>query len=194
MFRWMLAGAGLLLILVVIAAYAVVTFGLFPANADGRASALERWAAHTSLDATIAREAGHAPNPLPLTDENLEAGIKLYATNCMVCHGASDGESSNIASGLYQHPPRFGLFGREHDPDGDIYWTIQHGIRLTGMPSFSDALTPTQIWQLTLFLKNMHELPPGPDALWKKQPSQAGTAKQEPEFMGPPQHGPPGAS
>jgi thiosulfate dehydrogenase len=184
MFRWMAAGAALIVVLGALAAYAALSFGLVPANADARPSAFERWAAGTSLRATIAREAGSAQNPLPLTDENFDAGIKLYAANCMVCHAASDGNSSNIASGLYQHPPRFAKFTAPDDPDGDLYWTIAHGIRLTAMPAFGSSLTETQIWQLTMFLKNMDKLPPGPDALWKKQPSVASaTSKRDKRGM-----------
>jgi thiosulfate dehydrogenase len=179
MFRWMAAGAALIVVLGVLAAYAALSFGLVPANADARPSALERWAARTSLHATIAREASSAPDPLPITDDNLDAGIKLYAANCMVCHAASDAKSSNIASGLYQHPPRLAEDGVEDNPDGEIYWKIAHGIRLTGMPAFGSSLTDSQIWQLTMFLKQMDKLPPGPDALWKKQPSVASaTSKQ----------------
>ncbi len=47
------------------------------------------------------------------------------------------------------------------------YWKIDHGIRLTGMPSFSASLTDEQLWQLTLFLKHMDGLPPAPERAWK---------------------------
>lgn len=169
----MAAGAALIIVLGVLAVYAALSFGLVPANADARPSALERWAAGTSLRATIAREASTAPDPLPVTDQNLDAGIKLYAANCMVCHAASDAKPSNIGSGLYQHPPRLADRGVEKDPEGETYWKIAHGIRLTGMPAFGASLTDTQIWQITMFLKHMDKLPPEPDAQWKQQPSVA---------------------
>ncbi|HMF27617.1 MAG TPA: hypothetical protein VKE42_02535, partial [Candidatus Cybelea sp.] len=77
------------LVVIVVLGYAAVELGLLPANADAKASGIERWAARTSLRATIARQASRTPNPVPLTDENLVAGIKLYAANCAMCHGAS---------------------------------------------------------------------------------------------------------
>jgi thiosulfate dehydrogenase len=172
-FRLMALGAGSLIVLGLIVAYAAISFGLVPANSDAKPSGLERWAARTSLNATIHREMSTAPNPLPVTDENLTAGLKLYATNCMACHGASDGKASNIAHGLYQPAPQLGDRGVEDDPDGEIYWKIQHGIRFTGMPSFSKTLTDTQLWQLVMFLKQMDKLPPAVAAEWKKEPSQA---------------------
>ena len=85
-----------------------------------------------SLRATLEREAPKGPNPLSLDDANLIAGIKLYDTNCAVCHGASAGRPSNIALGLYQKPPQLAKDGVEDDPDGVIYWKVAHGIRLTG--------------------------------------------------------------
>jgi thiosulfate dehydrogenase len=171
--RWIAAGAALLIVVGVIAAYAAVSLGLLPANADGKASNLERWAARTSLNATIKREATTTADPLPMTGANLSAGLKLYATNCMVCHGASDGKPSNIAQGLYQHPPQLGEHGVEDDPEGETLWKIQHGIRFTGMPAFGGKLTDTQLLQLTMFLKHMDKLPPAVAAEWKKQPTQA---------------------
>ena len=113
-----------------------------------------------------ARSTAHA-EPASLDRREPRAGIKLYAENCAVCHGASDGNPSNIAKGLYQKPPQFAKDGVEDDPDGITYWKVAHGIRLTGMPSFDGTLRDEQIWQVALFLKNMDALPPAPQRLWK---------------------------
>src|SRR5579864_9537632 len=80
-----------------VAAYAMVVTGLIPANADTKPGPLERWAARKSLSATLRREAPNLTNPLPVHDDNLYAGIKLYAANCVVCHGAADASASKIA-------------------------------------------------------------------------------------------------
>jgi thiosulfate dehydrogenase len=145
-----------------------------PANADAKPSKLETWAAKTSLHATLRREAPKAPNPLPLDDANLIAGIKLYGANCIVCHGGADAKVSNVARGLYQHAPQLAKDGVEDDPDGVTYWKLAHGIRLTGMPAFGPTLQERQLWQLTLFLKHMDRLPPAADKAWKalKNPAQ----------------------
>jgi thiosulfate dehydrogenase len=152
-------------------AYFAVTHGWIPANADDRPGALETWAAHTSLRATIKREAPAGPVPVALTDENVVAGIKLYSANCAVCHGASDGQPSNIATGLFQHAPQLAIHDVTDDPEGKIYWKVKHGIRLTGMPSFTDSLTDKQIWQIVLFLKNMDSLSAKAEKVWKAVPS-----------------------
>jgi thiosulfate dehydrogenase len=155
------------LVVIVLLGYAAVELGLLPANADGKASKIERWAARTSLRATIARQAPRTPNPVALTDENLMSGIKLYAENCVMCHGAYDANQSNVAAGLYQRPPQLAKDGVEDDPEGVTFWKVTHGIRFTGMPAFGHTLNETQIWQLALFLKHMDSLPPVPERAWK---------------------------
>ena len=167
MARGIVIGVLATLVVIVVLGYVAVEVGMLPANADAKASKIERWAARTSLRATIARQAPRTPNPVPLTDANLIAGIKLYAANCAVCHGASDANRSNIAAGLYQHPPQLAKDGVEDDPEGETFWKVYHGIRFTGMPAFGHTLNDTQIWQLALFLKHMDSLPPGPNREWK---------------------------
>ncbi len=154
------------LVVLFLVAYVAIKAGLVPANADAKPPKIERWIASTSLHATLAREAPRTANPMALSDANLIAGVKLYAENCAVCHGASDGKRSAIANGLYQRPPQFANDGVEDDPEGVTYWKIEHGIRMTGMPSFRTSLTDEQRWQLTLFLKHMDGLPPAPKRAW----------------------------
>lgn len=167
MIRGIVIGAAGIVVIAALCGYAAVKAGMMPANADGRPSPIERWAAKTSLHATLLREAPASPNPVPLNDANLAAGIKLYAQNCAVCHGAANGERSAIAKGLYQKPPQLAKDGVEDDPDGVTYWKVDHGIRFTGMPAFGKSLTTEQIWQLALLLKNMDRLPPKAEAAWR---------------------------
>ncbi len=156
-----------------LAAYALIASGRIPANADTSPPHLERWAARKSLHATLRREAPKEAPPIPAAEANLLAGAKIYAANCAVCHGAADGKASNIAKGLYQRAPQLGRRGVEDDPEGETYWIVRHGVRLTGMPSFSKTLTDTELWQVALFLKHMDQLPPAAEAAWKAIPSQA---------------------
>lgn len=151
----------------VLVAYFAIRGGVVPANADAKPSKIETWIAKTSLRATIGRQAPKGNNPLPPTDANLLAGMKLYVANCAVCHGVADGKATNIAHGLYQRPPQLASDGVEDDPAGVTYWKVYHGIRLTGMPSFASTLSQREIWQVTAFLQTMDHLPRGLQGPWK---------------------------
>ncbi|MGH6678121.1 MAG: c-type cytochrome, partial [Bradyrhizobium sp.] len=158
------------------APYIVNTNGLVPAGADSKPGGFETWAAGTSLRATLQKESPRQANPVTLTDDNLNAGIQLYAKHCAVCHGTAAGDSSasQIAKGENPGPPQLAAHGVEDDPEGWTFWKVKHGIRWSGMPAWKDVLNDRQIWTLALFLKHMDNLPSGPKAAW--QAVQAGRA------------------
>ncbi len=147
-------------------AYLVVTQGVLPAGQDVKPAALEKWAAKTSLRATMLREARGLNSPLPVDDPNLAAGAALYVARCQVCHGDVDGAASPIAKGLTPNSPQLAKDGVEDDPEGTIYWKIAHGIRFTGMPSFRQSLSDREMWQIALFCKHMDKLPPAARQAW----------------------------
>jgi hypothetical protein len=51
-------------------------------------------------------------------------------------------------------PHKNGVIGVNDDPVGETEWKVVNGIRLTGMPAFGKVLNPTQIWQVSVLLKN----------------------------------------
>jgi mono/diheme cytochrome c family protein len=164
--------AGVLFAIVVTLAggYFLLQSGYIPANADAKPGGVEIWAANTSLGATIRREAPSEPNPVALSDAHLIDGVKLYAQHCAVCHGTSAGDTSAspITLGLYPRPPQLASEGVEDDPEGVSYWKIKHGIRLTGMPAWTQTLNDQQIWTLALFLKHMDKLPTAAQRAWSQ--------------------------
>jgi thiosulfate dehydrogenase len=170
MLKGFVAGAAAAVIVALVASYIVLRSGLIPANADAEPSRLEVWAAKTSLDAALAREAPKGPNPVALTGQNLIAGVDLYAQHCAICHGTAKGDesASPLAKGEYPKPPQLATDGVEDDPEGVSFWKITHGIRWTGMPSWKGSLTDQQIWTLALFLRHMDHLPPPAEQAWQQ--------------------------
>lgn len=169
MFRGILIGIILTLVVLAGGAWAVISTGTVPANADAKPGRLEHAIARTSLRATLRAESPRGPNPVALTNANLMAGMKLYDANCTLCHGTAAGEKSAtpIAKGEYPAPPQLASDGVEDDPQGWTFWKIKHGIRWTGMPSWKNAFTDRQIWTLALFLKHMDKLPSAVHSAWQ---------------------------
>ncbi len=174
MFKGVVIGVIGTLVLLAIGGWVVVVTGAVGVGADHAPGALERWAAMTSLHASIARQAPEAPPDIDASPDNLHAGLEVYAHNCMGCHGAADGKRSHVAEGLYQRPPQLAEEGVEDDPVGHTWWKVAHGIRWTGMPEFGSSLTDRQIWQVSLFLKHMDSLPKAVEESWKALPSVGG--------------------
>jgi thiosulfate dehydrogenase len=169
MFKGVIVGVALTIVVALVAAYALVRSGSIPANADAEPGSLETWMARTSLSATLGK-LPEEKNPVALTDENLVKGVHLFARNCAVCHGTAAGtaSASPIAKGLYQKPPQLAADGVEDDPESETFWKVKHGIRLTGMPSFAATLSDQEIWTVALFLKHMNKLPPAAQSAWQE--------------------------
>ena len=146
---------------------AIVYLGYAPMTADSAPSAIEATLAMKAVHAISEREMGDRKSPIPVTDANLRAGLQTYRQNCLMCHGAADGKPSNIAAGFYVPAPQFAKDGAEDDPEGATFWKIHHGVRFSAMPAFMHSLSDEQIWQVSLFLKNMDKLPPPVERDWK---------------------------
>jgi hypothetical protein len=71
--------------------------------------------------------------------------------------------------------------GVTDDPPQESYWKATNGIRLSGMPSFKDTLSDTQLWQLALLVANADKIPDSakkilvPDYLPSAPPAAAST-------------------
>jgi mono/diheme cytochrome c family protein len=121
------------------------------------------------LNARIDRELVKTP-PIQANEENLIAGAQVYRDQCAACHGVHGKPSSfgphmfPVAPPLWEphHHGAETMVGVSDDPPGETYWKVANGIRLTGMPSYKEVLTETQMWQVSLLLANADKpLPPG---------------------------------
>ena len=79
-------------------------------------------------------------------EESRQAGEKLYARNCLSCHGKQGKGTGNV-------PPLSD--GRlDAATPGEVFWFITTGSKDNGMPSWS-FLQAKQRWQLVTFVKSM---------------------------------------
>jgi mono/diheme cytochrome c family protein len=63
---------------------------------------------------------------------------------------------------LWKKHARGNVVGVSDDEAGETYWKVANGIRLTGMPAFSKVLSDTEMWQVSLLLKNADKEMPDP--------------------------------
>ncbi|MGA7343659.1 MAG: cytochrome c, partial [Terracidiphilus sp.] len=141
-------------------------YGKPPVAVDDPPLPEERMLTSIPLDARIEREA--PPNaPIAASEENFVAGAGVYRRQCASCHGLH-GQPSPFGAHMFPAAPPLwekhqngDVVGVSDDPVGETYWKVSNGIRLTGMPSFKDVLTGTEMWQVSLLLSNANRpLPP----------------------------------
>jgi mono/diheme cytochrome c family protein len=139
------------------------------------------------LHARIEREMVETP-PIMADEDNLVAGAHIYSEKCAVCHGFHGKPSVFGARMFPEAPPLWEkhhhgsetMMGVSDDPPGETYWKVANGIRLTGMPSYKDLLTETEMWQVSLLLANADKpLPPAAVRILHGEPQAAVTAGPE---------------
>jgi thiosulfate dehydrogenase len=155
-------GVGILLTLVAVfgGAYLYFSGGHAPVSTKSPEMPLEHKFAHMALDAYLAK-LPHPNPPVPENEQSYLEGAKVYKDHCAVCHGLPGEPKNAIAGGMFPPPPQlFKGTGVTDDESWETYWKVYGGIRMTGMPGFSDHLSETKMWQVSVLLKNADKISP----------------------------------
>lgn len=152
--------AGILagLLLLVLGAAAFIVSGAFDVAATVHPSKLEKQLASVALDRSVARRAPKTSNPVAPSPEALRTGLVHYRGMCVTCHGAPGVDPSEIGVGLNPAAPDLTLAKVQARTDGELFWLVSHGIRMTGMPAFGPTHDNDEIWKIVAFLRHLPEL------------------------------------
>src|ERR1022692_4647271 len=159
---------GMVLTLVVMAGGAAVylRWGSPPGATADKPFPFEKAIVSVPLSARIDREMKTAP--FGIGEDVYEGGARVYKADCAECHG-TPGHDVPYAKYMYPTAPQLwkkhatgSVVGVSDDEPGETFWKVANGIRLTGMPAFDHVLTDTEMWQVTLLLKNADQQLPDP--------------------------------
>lgn len=127
-------------------------------SARAEPSRLEAMIARTFRHWAIPRSARARPNPVPATTESLAYARAHFADHCAICHDNDGAGSSQIGRGLYPRAPDMRLPATQDLSDGEIFWIIENGVRLTGMPAWSNPGSADDSWKLVHFIRHLPAL------------------------------------
>ncbi len=105
-------------------------------------------------------------NPVSATDENFLAAREHFADHCASCHGNDGGGNTEMGRNLYPKAPDMRLPRTQQLSDGELFYIIENGVMLTGMPGWSTG-TPegeNSSWQLVHFIRRLPSLDAGRSA------------------------------
>jgi mono/diheme cytochrome c family protein len=130
----------------------------FGCTAHQKPSTVETLLANAAKNVVIPFEATTMPNPFTATPQVLDQGFELYQQNCAVCHGADGHAQTTLGQGMY--PPAMDLASPhvQHWNDSEMFWLIQNGVRLTGMPSCKGSVSNDDTWKLVVFMRHLSRL------------------------------------
>ena len=188
-----LSGVLIGFLLVILTLVFIAATGSYNVAAVSSPSKFEQKVATFTLNRSIARHAPATRNPFSASPEVLKAGLAHYKENCVMCHGAPGVEESEAGMGLNPPAPDLTLPSVQRMSDGELFWVVSNGIRMTGMPAFSLTHKPEEIWHMVAFIRHLPEISSEEQKALKagseeeehhKESSDGGKEKRQPERSG----------
>ncbi|MDO8681490.1 MAG: cytochrome c [Acidobacteriota bacterium] len=101
-------------------------------------------------------------NPASASTDNITAGREHFADHCATCHANDGSGNTEMGRNFYPKAPDMRLPRTQGLSDGELFYIIENGIRLTGMPGWSNG-TPEgerSSWHLVHFIRHLPSLTP----------------------------------
>ncbi len=152
-----------LLLVAIAALLAVMMFlwiGSRGISAKAQPGRVETMVARTMRRLAIPRSGRDLKNPVAKSPEVIAEGLAHYADHCAACHANDGSGETEIGLGLYPKPPDMRLPATQSLTDGEIFYIIENGVRLTGMPAWSTGhdAGKAETWHLVHFIRELQRL------------------------------------
>lgn len=150
--------AAIVLFLAALGTYLFVRGHGFDARAQpGR---LETAIARKARRLAIPSDARNRVNPVPASEEVFREGLAHFADHCAMCHGNDGSADTEMGRGLYPKPPDMRLAATQELTDGELFYVIENGVPLTGMPGWGTGTSDgeTASWHLVRFIRRLPKL------------------------------------
>jgi mono/diheme cytochrome c family protein len=116
-------------------------------------SALARRARSLAIPSAIRSRS----NPVPSTPDAIVSGMRHFADHCAVCHANDGSGDTEMGRGLYPRPPDMRAAPTQSLTDGELFYIIENGVRLTGMPAWGSGSAESEeaSWKLVQFIRHL---------------------------------------
>lgn len=138
----------------------VITFVVVGVSARSEPPAFEVRLARAARHRLIPRAARAAVNPVAASPEALDSGMRHWADHCASCHGNDGTGDTALGRGLYPRTPDMTLAATRELSDGELFWIIENGVKLTGMPAWGSPSPEddAESWDLVHFIRHLGEI------------------------------------
>ena len=122
-------------------------------------SALERWAARWARSAALPADAKSRVNPIANSSEVLADARAHWADHCAGCHANNGSGETAMGKNSYPPAPDMRLDATQQMTDGELFFIIQNGIRMSAMPAWGGSDHDEQdSWKLVHFIRHLPQL------------------------------------
>ncbi len=118
--------------------------------------AVSRAARHYAIPAS----ARARPNPILVTQGSLRDGLEHWADHCAGCHGNDGSGDTEVGRALYPRTPDMRAQATQELSDGELFYIIENGVKLTGMPAWGTGEPDGEqaSWHLVNFIRRLPQI------------------------------------
>lgn len=100
-------------------------------------------------------------NPVRADDQALAGAMEHWADHCASCHANDGSGDTPIGKALYPRAPDMRTADFQRLSDGELYYAINSGIRMSGMPAWGKpGDDDEESWALVAFIRKLPALSP----------------------------------
>jgi mono/diheme cytochrome c family protein len=131
-------------------------------SVHGEPSRVEQLVAHTMRSWATPRTVRERLNPVPPSEAVFDQALEHFADHCATCHANDGSGDTTVGRGLYPRVPDMRTVRTQSLADGELFWIIEHGIRMTGMPGWGNGTPESEreSWGLVHFIRRLPRLTP----------------------------------
>ena len=128
-------------------------------SAREKPTAIETAVARLARDIAVPSAVRRQKNPVADSPEVQAEARVHWADHCAVCHANDGSGDTEMGRGLYPPPPDMRQKDTQRKSDGVLFYVIENGIRLSGMPAWGgEGHDPQESWKLVRFIRHLPQL------------------------------------
>jgi mono/diheme cytochrome c family protein len=151
-------------------------------------TAIEKFLARTVRRIAVPESVKSIQNPEPPTAEILSEARAHWADHCATCHANNGSGDTEMGRNMYPRAPDMRLPATQNLMDGELFFIIENGVRLSGMPGWGGSEhSAEQSWKLVRFIRHLSQVSPDEEREMEKMnpktPAELEEEKEEEEFL-----------
>jgi len=152
-------------------------------------SVVERWVARRVRSMAAPGGAKDLANPVPYSPEVLAAARAHWADHCAGCHANNGSGDTEMGKRMYPPAPDMRQADTQQMTDGELFFIIQNGVRMTGMPAWGGGSGHDEedSWKLVRFIRHLPQITAQEEremqSLNPKSPDEIQEEQEEKEFL-----------
>jgi mono/diheme cytochrome c family protein len=186
---WFFAGAIAFAIVLAVSLFVGLKTQARGFSAREQPTAFEAIIARTARRTALPEDAREKENPVAESSEVLSEAEAHWAGHCAGCHANNGSGDTDMGKHMYPPAPDMRLPATQNRTDGELFYIIQNGIRLTGMPSWGSRTNrdDQDSWMLVRFIRHLPQLTGEElgqmDKLNPKTPGELAQQQEEEQFL-----------